>query len=237
VYDRLLAAFRQTPSNYSAAAKAAGVGFKLSRRAWHDGWPRANLRAVQDVLRDEEVAARAEQYRQSREYQQKAAEERDKARQDAVTAMAQEGRILSLARNDVQGALACAAVMLPALRTLSERVAAELTANPGQLSPAKGVELIQRYAHAVRSLTQAGEQLVRAERLHKGEPTDILGVAASAAEMSVEEAAKEIRAASQLYELAKRRGLIPPDPEDASTIIDGHGGNGTNGAPPGTPVN
>lgn len=227
----MVAALRELNGNVEGTARQAQVGRKLARRAWQTGWPSAGFRAVKDLLREEEVAARAEQRRLEEAEKRKTAEERDKARSDAIAAMAAEGRILALARNDVQGALACANVMLPALRALAEAIATSLQADPTQISPAKGVELIQRYSVAVKSLTQAGEQLVRAERLHKGEPTDILGVQHSASEMSVEEAVREIQTTVGLYELAKRRGLIAPDEADPNQPASNPG------VPPGMPVN
>lgn len=215
-YDALMGAYREDPGNAERAARLAKCGRKLARRAWSVGWLDKFhwAKPIQLALKEEHTRIRAEQRRQEEDARRKGQEERDKARQDALASMAQEGRILALARADVQGALGSASLMLPALRAMAEKAAATILADPGQFSPKAATVLLREFATAVRSLATAGEQIIRAERLHKGEPTDILGLSSSPAEMSLEEAFREIKAASSLYELAKRQGLVvEPGPD------------------------
>lgn len=227
LYEALLSAFREQPGVLSHAQRKCGVGYDFAKRAWEVGWlPRHPFaRPIKDVLEEEKIKLRAEARRAEEAARRQGDEERQKARQDALAAMAQEGRILALARADVQGALGSASLMLPALRVMAERAAQEIMKDPGQFSPQSATKLLREYSFAVRALATAGEQIIRAERLHKGEPTDILGVSTSPEEMSLEDAVRTIKETSSLYELAKRQGLVQdPEPEGASS-----GANGANG--------
>lgn len=225
MHDALIASFREAPGNIIGAARRAKVGKRMAYRAWHEGWPHIPWasKPASEMIREEDIRVRAEQRRAEEASRRQGNDERDKARQDAVAAMAQEGRILALARADIQGALGSASLMLPALRAVAEKAAAAMLQDPAQFSPKLAVQLVREYSFAVRALTNSAEQVVRAERLHKGEPTDILGVSVAPSEMTLEEAAREIKAASSLYELAKQQGLIS-DPDAPS-----EGANGSNG--------
>lgn len=228
LYEAMLSAFREQPGNLSHVQRKCGVGYDFARRAWSVGWlPRWPFaRPIEQVLEEEKVKLRAEARRAEEAARRQGDEERRKAREDALAAMAQEGRILALARADVQGALGSASLMLPALRAMAERAAQEILKDPGQFSPRAATQLLREYSFAVRALSTAGEQVIRAERLHKGEPTDILGVSASPQEMSVEEALRTIQETSSLYELAKRQGLVQDPDVDGGT--EGSGGQPIN---------
>jgi len=59
----------------------------------------------------------------------------------------------------------------------------------------------------LRNFTMAMQSIIEGERQSKGEPTAIIGLQLDG-NLSIDEALREMSEVSELYELAKRRGLV-----------------------------
>jgi hypothetical protein len=210
LYDNLLRGYREMPGNFANAARAAGCRYPMAKRGWELGWsPRIPwARPIKTVLREEQEAARAEQRRLELLEKDKSAEERDRARQDSVKAMAQEGQMLAAGRANVLSTLASATQALPAVKKLlSDLNAALVDPNAVKLTPMAAVKLFREFGLGVRYLVEASNRLIEAERTSKGEPSRIIGLEVDGT-LSLEDAQREIEEVSALYELAQQRGLV-----------------------------
>jgi hypothetical protein len=211
LYDALLRAFRDKPANFTNAGRLAGCCVRMAKRGWYDGWvPRLPWAIpIEVALRQEQEAARAEQRRREEADRQAAQDERDKARQDAVKALATEGQLLHAGRTNVLAALASASQLVPAFRKLLAEANAAMADPAFKAEPGKTLKMFKEFSHSVRMLVESSDRLIEAERRHKGEPTAVIGLDVGG--MSLKEAAQTVEETTALFELARRRGLLEPD--------------------------
>jgi len=231
-YDNLLKAFRDAPGNGAHAARKAGCDQRTAKRAWEKGWSPGIpwARPIKHLIEEEREEARAAQRRLEERKDAEAAEERGKAREDAVQSLVQEGQMIRLGRSNALGALASIAQMLPAMRVVGEKMRDKILAGE-EIDLKMGMRLHRDFGMTVRNLATAAQILVESERQHKGEPSAVIGVQMDG-EITVDEALREMAEVSELYELAKRRGLIGPVLDVVQVTDKGstNGTNGTNGA-------
>ena len=204
LYAKLLAGFRDAPGNATHAAKVADCDRRMAKRGWEMGWPvlpwAEPIRKVIDRERIEaQEKARAEEVERARQ----AAKVRDDARSDALKTHDEEGRLVKVARVNVIQLLAASARIGPALQVLGERVKQAIEGNA--LSTTEAASLLRSLTTTATQTVRAGQMALELERLHRGDPTQIIGV--QPVEMSTEDAVQEIEAAQQALARFKRRGL------------------------------
>lgn len=177
----------------------------MAARGWNFGWrdyPWA--RPIKQVLADEERLARA---RASLiEQQAKAVEDadRERASKEFVEARAQELQVLKLARSDVLGALAIAAELTPAMRTLGKLVMERI--NGGNIDPKEAMTLLTRHSQLVARATQAADAIVKLGRLDRGQTTTNVGVGPMT-DFSYEQALEELEGAEELLEVVRAKNV------------------------------
>lgn len=205
-YEKLVEAFRQTPGSYSLAARAASCDPRTAKRCWlgpaYPKWPWA---LPIKALLEEEAAEAARQKRdadraaaQARAEAQAAALERERReRQDALD---EEKKLLRVARGDVLSALAIAAELVPAMRSVAKAVAAacqpDAAGNPPQIPPATAMGLLVRHGQMIQKAVGAAEVLVQLARTERGEAN--LNVAVAGVTLTEEEALAELEAIQEV---------------------------------------
>jgi len=224
IYENLLKAFREDPGNASHAAKRAGCDRRMAARGWAQGWTphKPWARSIKLVLEEEQQAVRAEQRRLEEEQRNAGKLERERARQDSISALAQEGQMIKAGRITVLNGLATIASMLPAIKAIADKLSADVQAGHVP-APAVSMRLLRDFSTVVGRLVTASQQLVEAERASKGEPSKVIGLVDATGAMSVDDAVREIQEATALMNLAKARGLITDDGAPPA------GSNGSNG--------
>lgn len=220
--ERLVQAFRDDMS-FAKAAIHAGCDPATSARAFKVGWPRKGFPPISQVLKDEQIAARAALQRDHAAKIAAQEKERDEARKQAVQSRAQEGQMVTLARTASLQAITVSSQLLGGARKLAGVVAKQLEAESqkapaDQMSPHGIVGLLDRITTISEKINRAAHQAMVMERLHLGQPTDIIAhVDQSDDDMTLEAAELRIKAAQQALESAQRttRHL---------TVIEGGGG-------------
>ncbi len=208
-YDNLVNAFRNEPGNASHAARKAGCDRRMAQRGFDRGWSPAIAwaRPIRQVLEEDKEAARSAQRKLEEEHHRMASNEREKARADSVAALAQEGQMIKAGRVTTLNALVTVAGLLPAIKSLADALTADVAAGV-TISPGMKMRVIKDFSSVVRQLVSASNELVVAERASKGEPSKIIGIDINSATMTVDEAVREIKEVTELYALAKERGLV-----------------------------
>lgn len=214
-YDRMLAAFRASGSNYAAAARAAGVVEQTTKRAYEKGWPKKGMKPIQTVLLEDQAEARAKATADAAARQALKEKENADARQAAVDSKMQEGQMVKIARTSSLQALAMGGQLMQAGRklvaTIAPQIDAEVAKNiADQLPVAVKLNLLARAAQITESIVRLSMQTMQMERLHLGEPTDIIRHLDKASEepMTVEMADLKIKAATQAMESFRRAKLV-----------------------------
>jgi hypothetical protein len=185
----------------------------MARRGWTLGWPvypwaEAIRRVVERKQLEAQEKARAEEVERARQ----AARQREDARSDAVKTHEEEGRLVKIARVNVGQLLAANARLGPALQVLAERMRVAIEA--GEVGVKDGSLLLRNMAATAAATVRAGQIALELERLHRGDPTQIIGIAP--VEMSTEDAIREIEEAQAALTRYQRRGL---------EVIDGGAGD------------
>ena len=222
-YDRLLAAFREKPENYTAAAKKAGVTFRTAKKAWLKGWPSKNFEPIKTIIALEHFEARAARHDTSAPEHDisdeeaararaaaKEAEERAKARRDAITARVEEAKMIKTARGSAIHLLAITKKILAGMGPLADEVHDRLTQiklnDETTVADLEDIaRLIWRLAISTKSGTETAFKILQSERLLLGQPTDIIGVT-DLDNLTLDDAIGELRdatAALKRYESRK----------------------------------
>ena len=204
-YTALVKAFREKPGSVLNAATKAHVTRKTAKRAWEVGWPEENppRLAVRNLLAQEEAEAAAKAQQVKSETEAFAATLRHGVRNEALDAREQEARLVKAARVNIANLLVATGRLGPALHALSDQLRASIEA--GGLNPMQASTLLRNLATAATQSVRAGQIVLEIERLHRGDPTAILGIAP--VEMSPADAVAEIEAAQEALTRYNRRGL------------------------------
>jgi len=176
----------------------------MAKRGWDEGWPvlawAEPIRKVIDrELLEAQEKARAEEVERARQ----AARVKDAARDDATKTHEEEGKLVKVARVNVMALLMASARIGPALQVLAEQV--KTTIESGDLSAKDATLLLRNFAGATSMTVKAGQVALELERLHRGDPTAIIGF--TPVEMSTEDALRELEEGQAALNRFKRRGL------------------------------
>lgn len=203
-YAKLVAGFSDAPGNAAHAARVAGCDPRMARRGWELGWPiyswAGPIRLVVERKQIEaQEKARAEEVERARQ----AALVKDAARSDALKTHDEEGRLVKVARVNVIQLLAANARLGPALQVLAERMRQAI--ENGEVNTRDGSTLMRNLAATAASTVRAGQIALELERLHRGDPTQIIGI--QPVEMTTDDAIREIEEAQAALTRYQRRGL------------------------------
>lgn len=226
-YNQLVSAYRDQPENHSHAARIAGVDRRSARRAYKQGYAgRPGMdwaRPIHEVLRDEKVAARARSYEEDEQRLRALEIEHDKAREEAIQTLALEANILKLARGNLNVLFQLSGSLVPGLKLLTEKLKTAVEA--GQVDAKQAMPILRQYGTIVRQGTTAAHMLIQAERLRKGDPTEVVEhrVENVGAEMTYEETLEELEQTKHILELAAGKGLVKTEARRPGTNGSGNG--------------
>lgn len=218
-YTDLAKAFRDKPGSVNNAATKAKVTRKTAKRAWEVGWPNENPPriAIKALLAQEEAEAQAKTQMVKNETEAFAATLRQGVRNEALDAREQEARLVKAARVNIANLLVATGRLGPALHALSDQLRVAIEA--GGLNPTQASNLLRNLASAATQSVRAGQIVLEIERLHRGDPTAILGI--TPVEMSPSDAVAEIEAAQEALTRYNRRGLEVIDGGQTITVTGG----------------
>jgi hypothetical protein len=212
LYNRLLEAYRETPGNYTKAAKAAGCGFKMARSMWlrggaHQGIAYSWAHPICQVLESEQEEARvaaAEREVEERETL------REQGRQEAVKARTEEVKSLHFARGNATAALAVVGRLVMGAVKLADAVKDQLIidATNKNLDVGKTIRVLESIAKIHKQCTDANHRVLQTGHLIAGKPTDILGLADEPAEnLTAAEVEEQMRLANEAFATFKLRSI------------------------------
>lgn len=235
-YDKLLAAFRVKPAVFLPAGKAAGCDPDTAKRTWEEGT--AFAPPIRDVLESERKTARDEVTLAAARAANLASVpqddiERAKAKLAAVAWAVREGELAHGAIVNAGGLLQIVNALLQAAIPLAQQVKAAIAKEGPTLGARAGAQLLKEIGAFTRDAGAAAKEAVELERLHLGQPGQIVGVMDAAKPMTLEEAAAELEDGARTLERARRRGIVkltdgseylpPADPSADSTTGTGSG--------------
>lgn len=226
-YDKMVAAYREVPGNFTHCARKAGCWHGTAKRAWELGWPKNQMPPIKDVIAAEQQAARAKLQGEYETAQalaktevikdmvrdgakveaQRAEVERQKAQEDSARSRAEEARMVRGSRTNSIGLLGVTAQLLQGGMKLAAKLRQQL--EDGDFEPQEAVKIINSIAAITQKQHEAAKMAMAMERLLLGEPTEILGV-----KMGIEslaDAEKEILAAAADLKRAQELGIIDAD--------------------------
>ncbi len=238
-YEGLVEAFRANPGNITAAAKAVGTSRPTAKRGWLRGWEKFDWAPpIQDVIANEQEIARAriedekeaEQVReelinpvggiaavaeQRREAHLKAQSDRAKARENAIQARVEQGKMIAGVRQLVMQCEALIGKRFQGASELADRINKEMRklakASDKEFNLTKATQLLRLHNADVRSVSQSAKRAFELEQVHLGEPSQIVGVQTTHFDDADEETLKkEIRKALEAMD----------DYGDDSTVVE-----------------
>lgn len=230
LFNELVRAFRLQPGIYGAAARATGTAHKTAKRAWLKGWESKGFPAIKDIMTEERQAVRAmaaleeteEGLAQKREILKEFQDELhghlelEASKMHAMQVKMEELQMLGLARKNLNSSLQSMLSLAEPAELLASRLGAAIrdfatsTDNAlvfGTKEYTQAHRAFRGVAMGLRDITTAVKTTLEAERLHMGEPTEIIGHK-DLDEMSVEDLMAEIEQADSAIAEGKRRGLI-----------------------------
>lgn len=203
-YEGLVEAFRANPGNISAAAKAVGTSRPTAKRGWERGWDKFEWApAIREVIANEQEIARArieeekeadevreelinpdggiaEVAEQRREAHLKAQADRAKAKENAIQARVEQGKMIAGVRQLVMQCEAIVGKRYPGASALADRINKEMLklakAGKKDFNLSKATHLLRLHNADVRSIAQSAKRAFELEQVHLGEPSQIIGV-------------------------------------------------------------
>ena len=170
LWDRLVAAFRIYPGNYSHAARFALCDDRTAKAAWLKGWPEQKKQPIADMIREDRRTARAERMMMI-ERERREQRERDSiARKDAVTTLVQEGRLVATTRHNAIALSSVTAKLAQAALPLADRLKNSLDTTA--LSPKDAVSVLRGVVYIARHSAVLTSRVLEMERLRLGDPID-----------------------------------------------------------------
>lgn len=224
-WERLVVAYRDTappvPGAHTAAAQAAGVSRKSAARIWKRGAPYMNKPPIQELVLEEQTAARAgatdaivaAAKEQTAEQAERQYREAEKARQDVIRARRQEGEMVRAQRGNLVALIGVTGTLLRgAIKQARDLETALATgkdpATKKALTIRDKVSILWQINRIVRQTAEASSDVIKMERLLLGEPTEIVGTM-NLGDMTEEQAYAEIREAYEAAERhARRKGHL-----------------------------
>lgn len=214
-YEAIVSAFRDSPGNYSRAAREAGVDPRTAKRGWLRGWPELGLPPIREKIVDEQREARVMFEREKRQSEREEAErqlmkdveQRDRARNDAVNARKAEADLVRANRgNTIALVSVTGRVLRGALRSasdLEQAFATGLDSDGKKLSVVERVNMLDRLARTVERCSRAARDTMAMERILLGEPTEIIGVSSDF--LSDDDSLREIDEFARAAQRARER--------------------------------
>ncbi len=233
LYNDLIRAFRLQPGIYGAAARACGCCHKTAKKAWHKGWEDKGFLPIAKILENEKAQVRTQVALMEGEValenraeimQEMAASidghlEAEASKVYALKVKMEELAMLGNARGLVTANLQSLRSMAEASELLASRLGASIRefamdeSEPlvfGTPEYNRAQRAFRGIAMSAREITTAVKTTLEAERLHMGEPTEIIGHK-DLDDMSIEELVAEIEESDDTIKIARRRGLIALD--------------------------
>lgn len=230
IYDRMLAALADAGGSVLTAAKALGIPRERLNRGWLFGYPSLKLPPLREAYRNlsvddpaalqakaeaaasrrliEDAAAKAALEATSRQAAREAKaqlEARADARDDAVGVLDEERKLRKGGRAVAGQNIIASAKWGRAHQLVAEELIAKVEAGRKDMSAEQLADLARTMALVDRSRAALLRDAIELERLHRGDPSVILGVTPT--EMNVDEAVREIEEANADLMRYRRRGL------------------------------
>jgi len=224
-WNQILDVFRQAPKDYAQVVKTCGVSRETAKKAWEYGWPDRDWPPIKLIMKDEGLLARAERAKKEQaralidreamlaEQAKKEAEARLQARQDAIMARAQEGKMVALSRGNTIALQAAAARLMKIAVESARELEEDIKAKRLQMTPKEKVKFVTSVAYLNESIVRAAKINIEMERQLLGEPTEVIGI--SAGDMSLDDAARTVIVAGRALKRAARRGMVDKSTMDA----------------------
>jgi hypothetical protein len=229
LFNDLIRAFRLQPGVYSAAARVSGVTHKTAKKAWLEGWPNKGFKPIKDQMEAERSQVRAHvalaEGEEAMAVRKEILEEMERgidghlegeaSKVYAMEVKMEEARMLG----GIRGLITSNVDSLRALAGASEGLATKLAQSIrthvdseeelvfGTVEYNRAQRAFRGVAMAARDISTAVKTTIEAERLHIGEPTEIVGHKDLDA-MTIEELMEEIAQADESITAGERRGLI-----------------------------
>lgn len=238
-WDKLVAAYRDDPGNYSAAARICLVQRRTARRAYEVGYPDRpwGTKSIKQLLLEESELARSraqlEEDQSQLEDERRALDaerDREAARQHALRAKQEEAVLVGGARAAAMRGLGAAMEAVPGIKAAMKRISDDLIqkAEGGPLTPKELAAMsatARRFSSMLRDLVQSGQMAMEMERLYLGEPTDVVKVVTELDDLPIADLVRMAGYQDQVIQRAAQRGVI-----SLPSQTNGHkpGSNGAN---------
>lgn len=220
-YEKLVDAFRDTPGNFSAAARAVGCDRRMAKRAWTKGWERHPwARPVEVVLREEHDAARARlSAAHASAANHKATAMMEERTEALLSAAQQEEEMMAKMRHTILGTLVVVEEIRGAADVLGKIVLDSIREGTfaeslGINAPRGALDLLSKYVQLQERLVRTASEVVKLSASREGRPTAVLGITpvghVATPEMSVREAKEWLAHCSDLYTDLHKTGDLPP---------------------------
>jgi len=225
VWQDLVDGWRQNPHSASAAARYAGTTAKTAQKAWENGFPQKGWIPVKIIMEQEKVKARAMLLAEEAARTAVQQKEREDAIKQAAQTRVQEGQIVQVLRGTSLAAVSEGAQLASAARQLAAWVQAQMklildsiangstTAEAAGLTVEKALARLDRISVIMERIARFALTAMQAERLHMGEPMEIVKLHGADVEMTLEEAELRLEAAQAALSDAREYGGL--------RIIDG----------------
>lgn len=205
-WNRLAESLRNHPTDFTLAARKAGITVGTAHRAYTIGVAYLHKPPLREHLAKEQEAARARLAKKSDD----ALAQQEEARKDAVETVLWEGKLVRQARASAVRVAAYGGELLAAAEPLAKQIAAWIQQNR-DVTNAEGASAGLRVLERLANFSQRGAELTRAfmemERLRLGEPTNIIGLEAIG-NMTTDQAMHEIDAAARAAARARASGVV-----------------------------
>jgi hypothetical protein len=216
-YQALIESYRKDPGNVTQAARIAGCSRLTARRGWTDGWPLLARAPIQQIIREEQMHARAAMADEAAKQAamdavQRAEEARSdarRAREDVLRTRKQEAELVRALRGNVGALIGITGHALRGMLDQARTIEADIRSG---LDPSTGksyrlqerVRMMDALARIVQRASESAAEVVRMERLLLGEPTEIIGAATS----TIEDVVREFEATNRAVQRVVRGGLV-----------------------------
>jgi hypothetical protein len=216
-WDLMLISFRDNPGKVATAARAASVARETAHRAWNRGWEKDRIPAIKGIIADEERAARAALEENTRANERARAEaelvrgyeDAEKARQDVIRNRKQEADMVRGERGNVIALIGTTGRILRGALDMAPglerqiREGKDIDGRP--LMVRERIEALWKLARVVKQSSEAACDVIRAERLLLGEPTEILGIKKDLDSLTMDDAIRELEEAGEMAARMRRR--------------------------------
>ncbi len=186
-YLELLEAFRIHGDNFKAVKDACGVHWNTAKRAWLRGWSDQKSKPwalpIQQVIKDEQVQARAALQREKEATLGDHRVARQDALRDAVAkgfddlvdSRSKQGKVIRAARENSIASLIVSQKLLKAAIPLSDKIVEELNEN-NSLTVFERMRLMRQLGRFASDAIETAQVVEEMERKALGEPDVLLEV-------------------------------------------------------------